>query len=155
MSFSQLIEARMIKNKRSQVSVRLMPKYSFNMPLVPDLSDTLLAWSGFGAATVASIRSFRSRGRLDEFNVTLAMVVIFNVAVSLLNISMPALLSVSTVSVNRPTTTLAQPMPGNFFSSSSWTASGDVDEVVASLQYMADYFDGTVGMVQGWDRTYA
>jgi hypothetical protein len=155
MSFSQLIEARMIKNKRSQVSVRLMPKYSFNMPLVPDLSDTLLAWSGFGAATVASIRSFRSRGRLDEFNVTLAMVIIFHVAISLLNISMPALLSISTISINHQTTTLAQPIPGDFFSSSSLAATGDVNEVVASLQYTADYFDGTVGMVQGWNRTYA
>ena len=83
------------------------------------------------------------------------MVTTFNVAVTLLNISMPALLSVSTVSANRQTTTLAQPMPGNFFTSASWTATGDVNEGIASLQYMAGYFNGTVGTVQGWNETYA
>jgi len=114
----------------------------------------ILAWSGFGGAAVAGLRNFRTRRGLGlGFNTNLAMVIIFNVAVALLNISMPALLFVSTSSVNRPTTTLAQPMLGKFFTSSSWTATGDVDEVVATLQHMEGYFNGTTGMVQGWNNT--
>ena len=112
----------------------------------------LLAWSGPGAAVVASLRNFSSRRGI---NVRLSMVTIFNVAIMVLNVSIPALLSVSTVSVNRRTTTFAQPMPGDFSTSSSWTASGDVDSIVAALPQMARYFNGTVGTVRGWNGTYA
>ena len=148
-----LIAEQTLAGKYSMGSPRCA---SLNTTLnAPELHDSLGAWSGLGAAGMALLRQALSHPRIT---LSVVQVVLLYAAVATLHITIPSVLSVSTMStIGDLTPITATRMPGNVtaigYDLSSEDPSAELQDVITSMPYLWEQRNST-RLPAGWNGTW-